>query len=433
MTFKRNTSLEQSLTFNRDFNIQHDMLIERNKTKRDIMDFPFECMRCNETSDLSLFTDLENDGDTWGVCPKCGKNSLIIDLLKQEENTMAENKNENGTGKVEEETGLSAAWLEDEDDDIEEEDESVYGGNDSNQIQGYGVVTAKITMAKRITIDKSKVEFIEIDFATKDGKEHRERFMMRGKDGKPFYTYQKRKKQHFGVSKIKSLVKVLGLYADAKNLMAALYSNTEEAEVTFMDYGKEVTAEYTVFTDLIDEKVKLCISSKKENSQLASEQDDEDEQKYVNQCIKDTEKYKIANPKKKSLKKFKKDDNYVNVYRWFTVSEIKHFCSLKDEFASEIDDEDAAGTMLQTFIDANDDGEIFEGRTLIADELSERALKKLGINEFGKRVEEEEDDDGYDEEEEPEEEIDEEEDEPEEKPKAKPKAKPKDEDENDDW
>jgi len=335
---------------------------------------------------------------------------------------MAEKKNGNNEETA---TGLSDAWLNDSDDEIEEDEETIFGGNDSNQIQGYGVVTAKITMAKRITIKNSKVEFIEIDFAAKDGKEHRERFMMRGKDGKPFYTYQKRKKQHFGVSKIKSLIKVLGLYTDEKNLMAALYSNTEEAEVTFEEYGKEITAEYTVFTDLIDAKVKLCISSKKENSKTASEQDDEDEQKYVNQCIKDTEKYKIANPKKKSLKKFKKDDDYVNIYRWFTVSEIKHFCSMDGKFASELDDDE--GSMLQQFIDANEEGMIFEGRTLIADDLSERALKKLGINSFGKRVEEDEEDDGYDEEEdEPED------DEPEEKPK-KSKAKPVEEDSGEDW
>ena len=340
---------------------------------------------------------------------------------------MAEKKNGNNEETA---TGLSDAWLNDSDDEIEEDEETIFGGNDSNQIQGYGVVTAKITMAKRITIKNSKVEFIEIDFATKDGKEHRERFMMRGKDGKPFYTYQKRKKQHFGVSKIKSLIKVLGLYAEEKNLMAALYSNTEEAEVTFEEYGKEITAEYTVFTDLIDAKVKLCISSKKENSQTAAEQDDEDEQKYVNQCIKDTEKYKIANPKKKSLKKFKKDDDYVNVYRWFTVSEIKHFCSMDGKFASELDDDE--GSMLQQFIDANDEGEIFEGRTLIADDLSERALKKLGINEFGKRVEEDEEDDGYDEEEDEPEDDEPEDDEPEEKPK-KSKAKPVEEDDQEDW
>ena len=341
---------------------------------------------------------------------------------------MAEKKNGNNE---ETNTGLSDAWLNDSDDEIEEEDESVYGGNDSNQIQGYSNVVTKITMAKRIVIKNSKVEFIEIDFASKDGKEHRERFMMRGKDGKPFYTYQKRKKQHFGVSKIKSLIKVLGLYSDENNLMAALYSNTEEAEVTFSEYGKEITANYTVFKDLIDKKVQLCISSKKENSQTSCDQEDEDEQAYVNQCIKDTEKYKIANPKKKSLKKFGKDDDYVNTYKWFTVSEIKHFCSLDGKFASELDDDE--GVMLQQFIDANEAGEIFEGRSLICDDMSERQLKKLGINAFGKRVDPDEDDDGYDSEEEDIEEDDVEDETPTPK-KSKAKSKPED-DENDqeDW
>ncbi len=326
-------------------------------------------------------------------------------------------------------TDLSAAWLDSENNDVEEENEEVYGGNDSNFIVGYGVRTAKITMAKRIVIKNSKVEFIELDFVDKEGKTHRERFMMKGKDGKPFYTYQKRKKQHFGVSKIKSLIKVLGLYSDEKNLMAALYSNTEEAEVTFEEYGKEITAEYTVFTDLLDKKVQLCISSKKENSQTSCDQDDEDEQSYVNQCIKDTEKYKIANPKKKSLKKFGKDDAYVNIYRWFTISEIKHFCSVDGRFASEMGDDE--GVMLQQFIDANEEGTIFEGRSLICDDMSERQLKKLGINEFGKRVEESDDDDGYDSEEDDDIEDDDAEDE-EEKPK-KSKAKPVEEDDDSDW
>ena len=62
---------------------------------------------------------------------------------------MAENKNENGTGKVEDATELSNAWLDEEDDDIVEEEETVYDGNDSNFIQGYGAEVVKIVMAKR--------------------------------------------------------------------------------------------------------------------------------------------------------------------------------------------------------------------------------------------------------------------------------------------
>jgi len=324
--------------------------------------------------------------------------------------------------------GLSAEWLND-DEDVEEETETVYtGGGESPYMEGYSVQNVKITMAKRITIPKKKVEFIEIDFINKDGKTHREKFMMRGKDGKPFYTYQGKKKQHFGVSKIKSLIKVLGLYEDEKNLMAALYSNTEDSDVTYEEYGKEKTEEFTVFTDLIDAKLKICISSKKENTQMGS--DDEDDQAYVKACIKATEAYKKANPKKKSLKKFSKDDDYINVYRWFTVSEVKHFCSTTGLFGSEM--EDGEGELLQKFIDANDEGLIFEGRTLIAEDLTEKEQKKLGINEWGKQVDPDEDgDDDYEEPEEEEEEEDEEEEAPKKKT-SKPKAEEED-DSDDDW
>jgi len=318
--------------------------------------------------------------------------------------------------------GLSDAWL-NEDEDIEEETESVYSGGESNFIQGYGAGSVKITMAKKINFKGKKTEFIELDFINKDGKTLREKFMVRGKDGKSFFTKDKRKRQHFGVSKIKSLIKVLGLYAEESNLMAALYSNTEEADVTWEEYGKEKTEEFTIFTDLIDTKVKLCITSKKENTQMASDQDDEDDQKYVNQCIKDTEAYKKANPKKKSLKKFAKDDEYVNVYRYFVVSTVAHFCSTEGLFGSEV--EDGEGGLLDKFLAQNDEGEIFEARTLIADDLKESQLKKLGINEYGKQVEADEDE--YDD-------VDEEEvDEEEEAPKKKPKAESKEEGEDDDW
>ena len=322
-----------------------------------------------------------------------------------------------------EDKGLSEAWLS-EDDDIEEEAESVYSGGESPFIQGYGAVDTKITMAKKINFKGKKTEFIEIDFINKDGKTHREKFMVRGKDGKSFFTKDKRKRQHFGVSKIKSLLKVVGLYKDEDNLMAALYSNTEEADVTWEEYGKEKTEEFTIFTDLIDTKVKLCITSKKENTQMASDQDEDDDQKYVNQCIKDTEAYKKANPKKKSLKKFAKDDEYVNVYRYFVVSTVAHFCSTDGLFGSEI--EDGEGALLDKFLEQNDEGEIFEARTLIADDLKVSQLKKLGINEYGKQVDEDEDE--YDDVDEDEPEEDEEEETP-----KKAKSKSKDEDKDDDW
>ena len=54
------------------------------------------------------------------------------------------------------------------------------------------------------------------------------------------------------------------------------------------------------------------------------------------------------------------------------------------------------GTMLQDFLDANDEGIVFDGRSLIADDMTERELSKLGINAWGKRVEPEDSDDGFD-------------------------------------
>lgn len=297
---------------------------------------------------------------------------------------MAERK-ENGTGKVED-NELSAAWLEDSDDDIVEDEETVFGGNDSNFIQGYGAHIVKIAMAKRIVFDSSKVEFIEIDFINKEGKTLREKFMVRGKDGKSYYVKDKVKKQHFGVNKIKSLLKVSGVFPDvpAKKLMASLYGDAELADVEYEEFGQTKKEEFLVFNALIDAKVQICVSSKKENSQMNAEQDDKDDQKYVNQCIKDTKKYIIANPKKRSLKKFDKSEGYVNVYRWFTVTTVSHFCSLDGKFASELDSDEP--TMLTEFLERNEAGEIFEGRTLIAEDLKESQLTKLGINEYGKRL-----------------------------------------------
>jgi hypothetical protein len=281
-------------------------------------------------------------------------------------------------------------------------------------------------MAKRIAFDKSKVEFIELDFIDKDGKTHREKFMLRGKDGKTFFVRNKKKTQHFGINKIKSLIKVVGLYKDTehKKLMGKLFSEAEVADVTYEEFGKEKTEEFLTFPDLIGKKVKICITSKKENSQMNVEQDDESDQKYVEQCIRDTKKFVKANPKKKSLKKFAEDADYVNVYRWFTNSSVAHFCSLDGLFASEL--EDGEGKLLDKFLKANEVGEIFDGRTLKPEDLSERELKKLGINEYGKRIDPEDEDDDYDDDEELEEEEDE-------KPKkSKSKAKSSEEDEEDD-
>ncbi len=285
---------------------------------------------------------------------------------------------------------LSSAWL--EDDDIVEEEETVYDNSGSNFIQGYGVQTVKITMAKRIVFDKSKVEFIEIDFESQDGKTLREKFMVRGKDGKSFYTRNNIKKQHFGVPKIKSLLKVCNVFpnVEANKLMASLYGGAETASVKYEEYGNEKEAEFLIFPNLIGKKAKICITSKNENSQLNSDQDDESEQKYVNQCIKDTKRYISANSKKKSLKKFDVSDGYVNVYRYFVVTTVSHFCSVDGLFASEIGS-DEEPKLLKQFIRANEADIIFEGRTLIVENLSDAQLKKLSINEYGKRIDLEDD------------------------------------------
>ena len=166
--------------------------------------------------------------------------------------------------------------------DVEDEEETV-GFEGSNRIEGHQSVVVAIKMAKIIKIAKSKVLFLEIDFESKDGKEHRERFMLKGKDGKPFYMYQKKKRAHFGVSKIKSLLAVLGLYTDEANKMKALFSNTEEAEVEFTEYGKDVKQDYTIFPDLIGKKVMIAVKSKKVNSRTGFEDDDA----YLVQCRKD--------------------------------------------------------------------------------------------------------------------------------------------------
>ena len=110
---------------------------------------------------------------------------------------------------------LSKAWFEETDEDIEETEETVGGGSyESDFIEGYGAYDVKVTMAKRIVFPNSKVEFIELDFINKAGKTLKEKFMLRGKDGKTFFVNKKTKKktQHFGINKIKSLIKVAGIF-----------------------------------------------------------------------------------------------------------------------------------------------------------------------------------------------------------------------------
>ncbi len=286
--------------------------------------------------------------------------------------------------------------------DIEEEEETV-GYDDSTRIEGYGVADVKLDMVKLINIPKKKVQFIEIDFTSKEGKEHRERFMIRGSDGKTFYVHQKKKKQHFGVSKIKSLIKVLGLYTGETNLMKELFSNTEDAKVEFTEYGKEVKGTYTTFPDLIGKKCKIAVRSKRENSRKANDEDD----KYIQSCIKATEAFKKKHPKKKSIQKIKPTDDYVNVYQSFVNTEVAHFISTDGLLSSELGEED--GMLMDKFIAQKEAGEIFDMRTLVVEDLSEGERKKLGIDEYGKPVTDDEDesyDEGEDDAEEEEEEDD---------------------------
>ena len=285
---------------------------------------------------------------------------------------------------------LSADWL--NDDEIEEVEETVFGGSfDSPFVQGYGSVDTKISMAYKVESGSSSAEAIKLSFITEDNKTHTETIWVKGKDGKPYSIKGGKKVQTFGVNKIKSLIAVLGLFEDSKNVMASLYGDIETADVTETNYGKETTEEQEVFSALVGQKVKLCVSSKKVNATTSATQDDTDEQKYVAQCIKDTKKFIIANPKKKSLKKFvdsKQSKEYPNVYKWFTETSIQHFCSIDGLFANE-----TKPKKLKEFTEANEEGFISDSRTLIADEMTDKELAKLSINKFGKRVEPSDDND----------------------------------------
>jgi oligoribonuclease NrnB/cAMP/cGMP phosphodiesterase (DHH superfamily) len=44
-------------------------------------DFVYECAKCGERSPLDEFEDTECDGDVWGTCPKCGKHTMIFDVI----------------------------------------------------------------------------------------------------------------------------------------------------------------------------------------------------------------------------------------------------------------------------------------------------------------------------------------------------------------
>ncbi len=291
----------------------------------------------------------------------------------------------------------------DEMDDVEDEQETV--GFESDYIVGYGGFDVRIQMAKLVLQRNNKnkitgkVQWIEIDFETKDGKKMREKYMIKGKDGKPFFMRKGKKSAHFGVSKIKSLITVAGLYDGESNKMKALFSNTEEAEVEYNEYGKDKKEDFVVFPDLIGAKVKILVGSKKENATTATDDDDA----YIQFCIAQTEAFKKANPKRKFAAKFKKDDEYVNVFKWYTVTEVKHFATLGGLLQSEM--VSGEGSLAEKYLGMQEEGHIFDMRTLVVEDMSEGERNKWNLNEYGKVVEADSDE-GEETYEEPEEESD---------------------------
>ena len=276
------------------------------------------------------------------------------------------------------------------DEEVEEFEETV-GFGESSYIVGYQAADVKVSMAKLITIPKSKVQFIELDFETKDGKTLREKYMLKGKTGTTFFMSQGKKRPHFGLSKIKSLINVLGLYGDNANKMKALFSNTEVADVTYTEYGKEKTEEFVTFTDLIGSKCKILVKSKKVNQNSANDEDDA----YMVQCVKDVKAFAKEHPKKKAAQKWKGDEDYFPVYRWFTETAVDHFCTTDGLLQSEM--ESGEGKLLDKWLGMSDEGQIYDTRVLIVDDLSEGQREKLGIDQYGKIVETESSEESYDE------------------------------------
>jgi len=264
--------------------------------------------------------------------------------------------------------------------DIEEEEETV-GFGESSYIVGYQAVDVKITMAKLITIKDSKVQFIELDFESKDGKQLREKYMLKGKTGATFFMQGGKKRAHFGLSKIKSLINVLGLYSNESNKMKELFSNVEVKDVTYSEYGEEKTEEFITFTDLIGSKVKILVKSKKINQNSANDNTND----YMVQCVKDVKSFAKQHPKKKSAQKWKGDENYFPVYRWFTETNVDHFCTIDGLLQSEM--ESGEGKLMDKWLSMSEEGQIFDTRVLIVEDLSEAKRKKLSIDEYGKIIE----------------------------------------------
>jgi len=84
----------------------------------------------------------------------------------------------------------------------------------------------------------------------------------------------------------------------------------------------------------------------------------------------------------------------VNVYQSFVNTEVAHFISTDGLLASELGEEE--GMLMEKFIGLKEEGEVFDMRTLVVEDLSEGERKKLNIDEFGKPVVDDEDE-SYDE------------------------------------
>lgn len=52
-----------------------------------LMEYPYFCTKCEEISELDDFEDTENDGDTWGICPKCKTYSMIWDWYEYKDDS----------------------------------------------------------------------------------------------------------------------------------------------------------------------------------------------------------------------------------------------------------------------------------------------------------------------------------------------------------
>jgi len=278
--------------------------------------------------------------------------------------------------------GLLENWAEEE---VELEEEQVGFANSSDRIEGHQVAEVKVTMVKLVPT-KGKTVWVEFDFESKDGKTLRERQVLVGSKGASTYVRGGKKVNQTGVSKLMSLAIISGKFENSKTLLKDIKATTEKMEVKFSEYGKDIVADYIVFPTLIGSKVKIAVSSTKVNGrgQLGDA--------YVDACHKATKAFSKANPKKRFAEKVAKcsGDDYVDVYKNFVESEVKHFITPSGQLRSEMGTDSTE--LMQKFIDSKDEGYVYDKRTLFVEKLSEAELKKLSIDKYGKFVEPEDDD-----------------------------------------